>query len=169
MTKKIQTLIIILLVLPWIVGFTIYGRDLQEVLSEGAFVDGDKTKLDAVDPTAYLPSPVQFTVILPNSLADATRDRYFLYSNDTTYTQTIGRIISWSDTDDTVYEIYECTGWSMASCASIQTLTIATDGTVGFYNTVSSLDLDIETGHVLYLDFDDTDTPGQVKGTVEFK
>lgn len=106
---------------------------------------------------------IQCTIIKPNDLADATRDACPIWSNETGMTFTVWKIEAWSDTDDTVLNVEEEDA-DGANNASVDELTIATDGTGVYYTTETTITgATIEANHILLLDFDDTDDPGWVK------
>lgn len=106
---------------------------------------------------------IQCTIIKPNDLANATRDACPIWSNETGMTFTVTKIEAWSDTDDTVLNVEEEDA-DGANNASVDELTIATDGTGMYYTTETTITgATIEANHILLLDFDDTDDPGWVK------
>jgi hypothetical protein len=110
--------------------------------------------------------PIHFTVVAPNDLADAARDHAWFWENESGMTYTVVRIHCVSDTDDTALTIMEEDA-DGANDATVDAITISTDGTGLYYQTETTITgPTIESGHLLYADFDDTDTPGQVKCTI---
>jgi len=109
----------------------------------------------------------QATVISPNDLADSERDAFPLFDNNTGMVFTIEEIKAWSDTDDTSIniEVASVTNWS--SPATVDAVEIATDGT-GVYHATETTITDDTIAHdeMVFIDFDDTDTPGMVKVTI---
>jgi hypothetical protein len=109
---------------------------------------------------------IQVTVVLPNDLADSERDAFWAWSNETGMSFVVTGWIFWSDTDDTTLNIEEIDA-DGANNTTVDAVEIATNGTGLFSATDTTITAaTIETGHLLVLDFDDTDTPGQVKGTI---
>lgn len=103
------------------------------------------------------------TVILPNDLADSERDAFWMWSNESGMSFVVTGWKAWSDTDDTTLNIEEIDSDGQNN-ATVDAVEIATNGTGLFYasdNTITAAT--IENGHLLVLDFDDTDVPGQVK------
>lgn len=109
----------------------------------------------------------QITVILPNSLADATRDAAFFFENNSGMTFVITSWSATSDTDNTTLNLEE-TDADGANNGTVDAIEIATDGTGLYYATDSTITAGtLEDGHKVWLDFDDTDVPGQVHITVK--
>ena len=108
----------------------------------------------------------QATVIGPNDLDDAIRDRAYFWSNNTPFSFICTGWFAWSDTDDTTFDIdeYDNDGGNVNTI--IDDAEVATNGTGMFTGTASGLTLTVEAGHLLCFDFDDTDDPGQVKMTL---
>jgi len=107
-----------------------------------------------------------WTVVSPNDLADGTRDACPVWSNESGMTFTITKVESWSDTDDTEYNLEEEDG-DGANNATITAVDVDTNGTGLYYDTVTSMTgtATVEANHIILVDFDDTDDPGWVKGT----
>ena len=109
----------------------------------------------------------QITVILPNSLADATRDACFFFENISGMTFVITSWSATSDTDDTTLNLEE-TDADGANNSTVDAIEIATNGTGLYYAADSTITAGtFEDGHKAWLDFDDTDVPGQVHLTVK--
>lgn len=115
---------------------------------------------------AYFDKPlsVQCTIVAPNDLADATRDACLVWQNDTGRTM---YVTSWeflSAADDTDLNI-EKTGSTGASNVTVDAVSIASNGTGLYYAADSTITAGaLSAGDLVFLDFDDTDTPGWVKG-----
>jgi hypothetical protein len=109
----------------------------------------------------------QWTVIAPNDLADAVRDACPVWSNETGMTFTVTKVESWSGTDDSEYNLEEEDA-DGANNSTITAVDVDTNGTGLFYDTVTSMTgtATVEANHIILVDFDDTDTPTWVKGTV---
>lgn len=109
---------------------------------------------------------IQCTVVLPNDLADSERDAFWVWSNESGMSFIVTGWKAWSDTDDTTLNIEEIDA-DGANNATVDAVEIATNGTGLFTGADTSITgATIENGHLLVLDFDDTDTPGQVKITI---
>jgi len=113
---------------------------------------------------------IHITVPQPNDMDDTVRDHVWFWTNKSGMTFTVTSIYGISDTDNTTLAIYEEDGDGqndvlLDNDQNSTTCEIATDGTDMYYMTaVTAIDNPtIEAGHHLYLDFDDTDDPGQVK------
>lgn len=103
-----------------------------------------------------------FTIVKPNDFADATRDKLFLWENASGMSFIITRIKVWSDTDDTALNIEEYDADGASNNATIDAIN-ATDGSGPYTATETTITgATIEAGHTIYVDFDDTDDPGQV-------
>jgi hypothetical protein len=104
------------------------------------------------------------TVIAPNDLADAQRDLFSFWPNNTGMTFNITEIRAWSDTDDTALTVEVVTATNWSSPTTVDALTISTDGTGIYYTTETTItDSTIAHDEIITLDFDDTDTPGFVQ------
>jgi len=104
------------------------------------------------------------TIIAPNDLADAERDRFVLWHNNTGMVFTITEILGWSDTDDTTLNVEVVTATNWTTRGTVDALEIATNGTgvfTGVETTIS--DATIAHDETISLDFDDTDDPGVVQ------
>jgi hypothetical protein len=109
----------------------------------------------------------QITVIKPNDLDDAQRDAVIMFSNNSGMSFVITSWSAWSTSDDTTLNIEEVDG-DGANNATVDAVEIATNGTGIFTGTDSTITADtIEDGHMVLLDFDDTDTPAQVHVTIK--
>jgi hypothetical protein len=106
---------------------------------------------------------IQVTVTLPNDLADSERDAFWVWENVSGMSFVVTGWSAKSDTDDTTLNLEEIDGDGQNN-ATVDAVEIATNGTGLFYASDTTITAaTIENGHVLVLDFDDTDTPGQVK------
>jgi hypothetical protein len=109
---------------------------------------------------------VQATVIAPNDLADAVRDACLIWSNESGMSFVITGWKAWSGTDDTTLNI-ETTAADGSSNATVDAVEIATNGTGVFTGADTTITAaTIANGSLLWLDFDDTDTPTYVKITI---
>lgn len=109
---------------------------------------------------------IQGTVIKPQDAADAVRDKLVVWSNESGMTFTITEIKAWSGTDDTSINVeeYDADGQNNAT---IDTLEIATNGTGVFTADETTITgATIEAGHLIAIDFDDTDDPDYVKVSI---
>jgi hypothetical protein len=105
---------------------------------------------------------IQAVVITPNDLADSERDGLFIWVNKSGMSFVVTGWDAWSDTDDTDLNIEEVDN-DGANNATVDAVSIATNGTGGFYGSDTTITAaTVENGHRIVLDFDDTDTPGQV-------
>lgn len=109
---------------------------------------------------------IHCTVVLPNDLADSERDAFWVWSNESGMSFIVTGWKAWSDTDDTTLNIEEIDADGQNN-ATVDAVEIATNGTGLFTGSDTTITAaTIENGHLLVLDFDDTDTPGQVKVTI---
>jgi len=109
---------------------------------------------------------VQVTVVKPQDLADAVRDAFLFWSNETDTAFTITQIKCWAGTDDATLTVKE-TDADGANAATVDALECATNGTGVYTDTQTTITgPTIEAGHLLWIDFDDTDDPSFVKLTV---
>jgi hypothetical protein len=100
---------------------------------------------------------IHFSVVLPNDLADSERDAFWIWENVSGMSFIVTGWSFKSDADDTTLNIEEIDN-DGANNTTVDAVEIATNGTGLFYAT--------ENGHLIVIDFDDTDAPGQVKGTI---
>jgi len=109
---------------------------------------------------------IHVTVVAPNDLADAVRDKFVAWSNESGMSFIVTGWKAWSGTDNTELNIeeYDADGQNNAT---VDAVNIQTDGT-GIYTAsdTSITGATIENGHLIALDFDDTDTPTYVKITI---
>lgn len=110
---------------------------------------------------------IQVTVILPNDLADSERDAFWAWSNESGMDFVITGWKAWSDTDDTTLNIETIAGDGSGN-ATVDAVEIATNGTGTFTGSDTTITAaTIANGSLIVLDFDDTDTPGQVKLSIQ--
>jgi hypothetical protein len=138
--------------------------------TDGANVTGDMT-LRVYDGAATVAigrklHDIHVTVVKPQDLADAVRDAFLFWSNETGMTFTITSIKCWAGTDDTTLNVEE-TDADGQNNTTVDAIECATNGT-GVYTDAQTTftGATIEAGHLLWLDFDDTDDPSFVKITV---
>lgn len=109
---------------------------------------------------------IHATVVAPNDMADAVRDACLIWSNESGMTFTVTGWKAWSGTDDTTLNI-ETTDGTGGSNATVDAVEIASNGTGCFYATDTTITAGtIANGSLIWLDFDDTDTPTYVKITI---
>jgi hypothetical protein len=142
----------------------------QSFDSDGANITGDVSgrAFDGTNQFAMWRKmkDIDVTVISPNDLADATRDKFVFWENDSGMTFTVTRIKCWSDTDNTDVNIEEYDGDGQNN-ATVDAVAIADNGTGLYYKEETTISgATIEAGHLLAIDFDDSDTPGWVKCTI---
>lgn len=116
-----------------------------------------------------LTEEIHVTVVKPNDLADAQRDKFPVWSNDSGMTFVVTAIEAWSDVDNSVFAVYEYApqDWSSAAATVEASVDTGTTGTSVANVTVTSIDnANIDDGNMIILDFDDTDDPGVVKITI---
>jgi len=106
----------------------------------------------------------QGTIFLPNSLADATRDKCPFWSNETGMSFVITKIEAWADVDDTAFVIDEFDADGASNTVEIEGDMNCTTGSGPYTDTETAIDAaTIEANHTIFIDFDDTDVPGWVK------
>jgi hypothetical protein len=109
---------------------------------------------------------VQVTVIKPNDLADAQRDAFLVYSNETGMNFVITGWKGWSDVDDTTLNI-ETTAADGQTNATVDAVELATNGTGVYTGADTSITAGtIANGSLIWLNFDNTDAPGIVHMTI---
>lgn len=109
---------------------------------------------------------IAVTVIAPNDLADAARDKFIIWTNKSGMSFIVTGWDATGDTDNTDLTITEMDN-DGANATTVDAVSITTDGTSLFYASDTTITAaTIENGHRLYLNFDDTDTPGQVSITI---
>ena len=106
------------------------------------------------------------TIVAPNDLADGTRDAFRFWQNNSGMTFVVTSWTGQSGTDNTTLNI-ETTDNTGATNATVDAVEIATDGTGLFYATDSTITAGtITNGSIIWLDFDDTDTPTWVSMSI---
>lgn len=144
---------------------TVTGQISQD--TDGANVTGD-VSIRGFDGTnqfmvARKLKTIQVTVVKPQDMADAVRDAFLVWSNETGMTFTITNIKAWSGTDDTTLNV-ETTAADGQTNATVDAVEIATNGTGVFTSDDSTITAGtIAAGSLIWLDFDDTDDPAWVK------
>jgi hypothetical protein len=109
---------------------------------------------------------IHVTVYKPNDLDDAQRDAFLVWSNESGASFVVTGWKAWSTSDNTDLNIEETTN-SNGSNSTVDAVSITTDGTSLYYASDTSITAGtIENGNLLWLDFDDTDTPALVKITI---
>ena len=106
------------------------------------------------------------TVVKPNDLADATRDAFRMWQNNSGMSFVVTSWTAQSAADNTDLNI-ETTTNTGGTNATVDAVSIATDGTGLFYASDATITAGtITTGSIIWLDFDDTDDPGWVSVSV---
>jgi hypothetical protein len=115
---------------------------------------------------ARVQKEIQVTVIKPQDLDDAQRDAFLVWSNNSGMSFVVTGWYAWSTSDDADLNIEETDG-DGANNATVDAVSITTNGTSIYYANDSTITAGtIENGHLLWLDFDDTDAPAQVHVTI---
>jgi hypothetical protein len=130
--------------------------------------DGWLRAYDGANQVAVARKIVQIdaTIYKPNDLDDAQRDALWIWSNQSGMSFIVTGWNAWSSSDDTTLNIEEIDGDGQNN-ATVDAVEIATNGTSIYYASDTTITAaTIETGHILVLDFDDTDTPSLVKITI---
>lgn len=110
--------------------------------------------------------PINVTVVKPNDLADSVRDAFPVWENVSGMSFTVTGWSAKSSTDNTALNIEETDGDGQNNVV-VDAVNITTDGTGLYYASDATIsNPTIETGHLLWLDFDDTDDPTWVKITI---
>jgi hypothetical protein len=113
-----------------------------------------------------LTQEIHVTVVAPNDLADATRDAFQVWQNVSGMSFVVTGWKASSAADNTTLNIEE-TDNDGANNATVDAVEIATNGTGLYYASDATITAaTIEDGHRIWLDFDDTDTPGWVEVTI---
>jgi hypothetical protein len=121
---------------------------------------------NSIQKAVRLQEEIHVTVIKPNDLADAQRDAFLVWSNESGMNFVITGWKGWSDTDDTTLNI-ETTAADGQTNATVDAVELATNGTGVFTGADTTITAaTIANGGLIWLDFDDTDTPGYVKMTI---
>lgn len=105
---------------------------------------------------------IHVTVVKPQDMADAVRDAFLVWSNESGKSFIITGWKAWAGADDTSLNIEE-TDADGANNATVDAVEIATGS--GPYTAADTTitGATIEAGHLIWLDFDDTDDPSYVK------
>ena len=105
---------------------------------------------------------ISVTVYKPNDLDDAQRDHFWVYKNVSGMNFVVTGWSATSTADDTTLTIYEEDA-NGQNDTTVDAVEIATNGTGLYYASDTSITAGtIENGHLIYLDFDNTDTPAMV-------
>jgi len=108
---------------------------------------------------------IHVTVYKPNDMDDTQRDHFWIWSNESGMSFVVTGWKGWSTSDDTTLTIYEEDA-DGANDATVDAVEIATGSGPYTGSDTTITGATIENGHLLYLDFDDTDTPAMVKLTI---
>ena len=109
---------------------------------------------------------IHATVITPQDLADAQRDAFMIWSNESGMSFVVTGWKGWSGTDDTTLNIEEADADGTSNNATVDAVELATGSGPYTGSDTTITGATIENGHVLLLDFDDTDSPTYVKITI---
>jgi hypothetical protein len=109
---------------------------------------------------------IHVTVVKPQDMADAVRDMFVIWSNESGKTFKITGWKGWAGTDNTTLTLKTMTATG-GSITTVDAIEIATDGTSIYYAADTSItSADIPDGNLLFIDFDDADDPAYVKLTI---
>jgi len=111
--------------------------------------------------------PVPISVYKPNEWDDDQRDFMPIFTNNTGATITITKIYAMADVDDSDFRIEEYDADGSSNEALVKAETCDT-GSGPYTNDAQSTitNASVENGHVLVLDFDDTDVPDYLHLTI---
>lgn len=145
-------------------GSIALDTDAANEASDAALVIGDGTNTVLLARKLHC---IQGTIIKPQDLADAQRDKFCFWCNNTGMVFTITEIKGYSDTDNTTLTINLVPDTDWTSITKVDDLEIATNST-GVFTGVETTITHATVSHdeCLVIDFDDTDNPGFVKLTV---
>ena len=108
---------------------------------------------------------IHVTVYKTQDMDDAQRDHFWIWSNESGMSFIVTGWKGWSTSDDTTLTIYEEDA-DGANDATVDADEIATGSGPYTGSDTTITGATIENGHLLYLDFDDTDAPAMVKITI---
>jgi len=108
---------------------------------------------------------IHVTVVKPQDMADAVRDAFLVWSNESGMSFIITGWKGWSGTDDTTLNI-ETTAADGSGNATVDAVEIATGAGPFTASDTTITAATIANGSLLWLDFDDTDDPSYVKLTI---
>ena len=152
--------------------FGLYSANDPDVTAEGQITwDANGDVVRGHDGTrqvavARVQEEIHVTVYKPQDLDDAQRDHFWVWSNDSGMSFVVTGWKAWSTSDDTTLLIRE-EDVDGQNDATIDAVEIATNGTGLYYASDTTITAaTIENGHLIYLDFDDTDSPAMVKITI---
>jgi hypothetical protein len=107
---------------------------------------------------------IHVTVVSPNDLDDATRDKFPVWSNESGFSFIVTKVEAWADTDDTAFVIDEFDADGASNTAEIDGDLNCTTGSGPYTDTETDIaNPTVEADHMIFIDFDDTDDPGWVK------
>jgi hypothetical protein len=114
---------------------------------------------------ARIQEEIHVTVYKPNDMDDAQRDHFWIWSNESGMSFIVTGWKGWSTSDDTTLTIYEEDA-DGANDATVDAVEIATGSGPYTGSDTTITGATIENGHLVYLDFDNTDAPALVKITI---
>lgn len=149
-------------------GLTLQTANDPDVSTEGGISwDANGNYLRVHDGTRQVAvrtlETIHVTVIAPNDLADAQRDAFIFWSNESGMPFVITGWKAWSGTDDTTLNIEVVDADGVGNNATVDAVEIATGSGpfTGSDTTITAAT--IASTRMLVLDFDDADTPTYVK------
>jgi hypothetical protein len=107
---------------------------------------------------------IHVTVVSPNDLDDATRDKFMVWSNESGFSFIVTKVEAWSDTTATAFVIDEYDADGASNTAEIDGDLNCATGSGPYTDTETDIsNATVEADHTIFIDFDDTDDPGWVK------
>lgn len=107
---------------------------------------------------------IHATAIKPQDWADAVRDRFPIWDNNTGMTFTITEIKAWADVDNSGVTVFKTSATNWTSQTVIDVIDCAADGTGVYTDTETAFDVStVSHDEMIHLDFDNTDDPGVFK------
>lgn len=111
---------------------------------------------------ARVQEEIHVTVVKPQDMADAVRDAFLIWSNESGMTFTVTGWKAWAGADDTSLNI-ETTAADGSTNATVDAVEIATGSGPYTASDTTITAGTIANGSLIWLDFDDTDDPSYVK------
>ena len=146
----------------------LYSANDPDVAAEGKISwDANGDYMRGYDGTrqvaiARVQEEIHVTVVKPQDMADAVRDAFLVWSNESGMTFTVTGWKCWAGADDTTLNI-ETTAADGSTNATVDAVECATGSGpyTGADTTITAGT--ISNGSLIWLDFDDTDDPSYVK------
>ena len=111
---------------------------------------------------ARIQEEIHVTVVKPQDMADAVRDAFLVWSNESGMTFVVTGWKAWAGADDTSLNI-ETTAADGSTNATVDAVEIATGSGPYTASDTTITAPNIAAGSLIWLDFDDTDDPSYVK------